>query len=441
MIQLYDSFHQASKDLYYSLTQAGFQGPVVVINDDGFLPEGVTSAYSYYCQMETGQGCSLYFNQLQVPPFWEITGTNGEGEVWDYSQRKAKIFYAEPKHLRRIKNVDWFGPNEKVRFTDHYNRFGWLFARTYFNAEQKVTSRIYFNQAKQEVLVENFMTGDIQLNWQGKVYFFDNRVELFRHYFAEMGWELSEIWYNSLSTPFFLSYNSPEAGQDVLFWQEGIQEDIPGNMKVMLNSSHVRTQRVLVQQRQVYQKMMDILPEEQKAKIAYLGYIYPSLRENAGRKEILILTNSDQIEKLEELTQALPDFHFHIGALTEMSQRLMAFEAKSNITLYPNISQKQLQQLFQECDIYLDINHSGEVMDAVRKAFEQNMVILAFEQTVHNRDLIPASHRFDASQPTNMVMALAGFAASYPQMVALQREETSNESVTGYQQLLGKEER
>lgn len=80
-------------------------------------------------------------------------------------------------------------------------------------------------------------------------------------------------------------------------------------------------------------------------------------------------------------------------------------------------------------------------MDAVRKAFEQNMVILAFEQTVHNCDLIPASHRFDASQPTNMVMALAGFAASYPQMVALQREETSNESVAGYQQLLGKEER
>ncbi len=77
------------------------------------LPEGVTSVYSYYCQMEAGHGKPLYFNQIKVPPFWEITGTNGEGEIWEYSEKRAKIFYAEPKHLRHVKNVDWMDKNEK----------------------------------------------------------------------------------------------------------------------------------------------------------------------------------------------------------------------------------------------------------------------------------------------------------------------------------------
>ncbi len=96
MILLFDYFNTASQDLHYSLKVAGLQGPTVVINDDGFLPEGVTSAYSYYCQMETGQGKPLYFNQIKVPPFWEITGTNGEGEIWEYSENVRKFSMQSP---------------------------------------------------------------------------------------------------------------------------------------------------------------------------------------------------------------------------------------------------------------------------------------------------------------------------------------------------------
>ncbi len=36
MILLFDYFHTASQDLYYSLKQAGLTGSTIAINDDGF---------------------------------------------------------------------------------------------------------------------------------------------------------------------------------------------------------------------------------------------------------------------------------------------------------------------------------------------------------------------------------------------------------------------
>lgn len=437
MILLFDYFNTASQDLHYSLKVAGLQGPTVVINDDGFLPEGVTSAYSYYCQMETGHKKPLYFNQVKVPPFWEITGTNGEGEIWEYSQKRAKIFYAEPKHLRYVKNVDWMDKNEKVRFTDHYNQYGWLYARTYFTAEQKVTTRSYFSQDGLEVVVENFMTGDVILNWQGKTHFFENRVAFFKHYFREMGWDLSQIWYNSLSTPFFLSYNMPQPGQDVLFWQEAIGDDIPGNMKILLASPTQRTQRVVVQDKATFEKMQTLLPADQAEKLVYLGYIYPEKRANQSRKEIFIFTNTDQIEQLDYLTSALPNFKFHIAALTEMSQHLMAFDTKDNVQLYPNISQRALERLYDTCDIYLDINHGSQVMDVVRKAFEQNMVIFAFENTVHNASLILKDHIVPQTAPEKLVELLNANAGRLTDKVIEQRNHTSNEFVENYVAIIG----
>lgn len=436
MIQLYDYFHRKSKDLYYSLTEAGFEGPVVVINDDGYLPEGVTSPYAYFCGMEHGQGKPLYFNELPVPTYWEITGTNAQGEVWDYSKRMAKVFYAEPKHCRLVKNVDWMDREGKVRFTDHYNQYGWLFARSYFSASESLNTKTYFNQAGQEVILENIVTGTILLNWQGKTHCFENRVGLLDFYFSLQGCSNENIWYNSLSTPFFYSYNKREEGQDILFWQEEIGDDIPGNMKVMLKQDHLRTQRVIVQDKKTYDKMISLVPQEQVSKLSYLGLVYPEKRQVKNTKSILILTNSDQLEQLEELTEVLKDYTFHIGALTEMSQKLMAFEQASNVKLYPNISQKQVDDLYQDCDIYLDINHGSEVQEAVRTAFEHNLLILAFKTTLHNEQLVPEIQRFEPSQAQEILAYLKRYEGQLDKALRLQREQSSHEQVERYQSVL-----
>ena len=122
--------------------------------------------------------------------------------------------------------------------------------------------------------------------------------------------------------------------------------------------------------------------------ISYLGYIYSFVRENKGNKDILIMTNSDQIEHLTEIVEQLPEYQFHIGALTEMSPKLMAYQQYDNVTLYPNISPQDIDVVFEKCDIYLDINYGNEIIGALRRAFLNNMIILGFNETNHNRKYI-----------------------------------------------------
>lgn len=436
MIQLYDTYQQYSRDLHDSLSKASMTGPTVVINDDGFLPQDITSPYSYYCGMETGQGKPLHFNQVPVPNYWEIAGNNQEAAVWEYTEKRAKIFYAEPRHKRLVKNVDWLDPSGKVTSTDHYNQYGWLFARTHFDQEQTITIRNYYNKDGKVVIVENFKTGDISLTIDFKTRYFENRIAFFQFFFKEMQWDSQEIWYNSLSTPFFLSYNHQEPGQDILFWKEPVGDELPGNMRVMLNNPYVRTQKVVVQDRSTYDRMKAIASPEQAQKLHYLGLIYPEKRSNQGRKSILILTNSDQIEQLNELVQELPDFHFHVAALTEMSQRLMAFDQFENVTLYPNVTNHILNWLFDTCDLYFDINYGNEVLGAVRNAFENNQLILGFEETLHDRNFIAREYIFKKNEIIQMLEAVRSYQLEWNEMVKIQRHSANFATVEDYQNLL-----
>lgn len=70
MINLFDTYEQRTRDLHYSLKQAGYDLPTIVINDEGFLPEDVISPFGYYTKMAQRQGEPLYFDQLEVPDFW-----------------------------------------------------------------------------------------------------------------------------------------------------------------------------------------------------------------------------------------------------------------------------------------------------------------------------------------------------------------------------------
>ena len=95
---------------------------------------------------------------------------------------------------------------------------------------------------------------------------------------------------------------------------------------------------MIVQDRSVYKKLLHLVEEKNKEMISFLNILYPKLRENYSRKEILIVTNSDQIEGIETLTDNLSAYTFHIGALTGMSDKLQNIGKKENVLLYPNMS-------------------------------------------------------------------------------------------------------
>lgn len=89
---------------------------------------------------------------------------------------------------------------------------------------------------------------------------------------------------------------------------------------------------------------------------------------NEAKGEALILTRYDQVEKIEELIRELPEVTFHIGANTLMSDKLMNLEKQGNVKLYHGLSQTTLDELWEKCDFYLDINLYGEIRDAVNVA-------------------------------------------------------------------------
>ena len=67
MIQLFDSYNQKTQDLHASLQAAGFTGTTIVIEPDGFLPEGVISPFLYFLENASTDQYGLYLNQIKTP--------------------------------------------------------------------------------------------------------------------------------------------------------------------------------------------------------------------------------------------------------------------------------------------------------------------------------------------------------------------------------------
>lgn len=65
--------------------------------------------------------------------------------------------------------------------------------------------------------------------------------------------------------------------------------------------------------------------------------------------------------------------------------------------------QEDLNKLFMECDYYFDINHWSEMVSAVYRAFLHNQLILAFEETAHNREFVADAHVYPAAAFDRMV--------------------------------------
>ncbi|MBQ7147589.1 MAG: accessory Sec system glycosylation chaperone GtfB [Pseudobutyrivibrio sp.] len=410
IVLLFDYFNLGSRDLLASFSNAGYEIKAVCINDEGFLPDNVENVFEYFLgDISGGNNLAkpLYFNQIKVPEYWQISGNNNSGSVHDKSKERGRIFYQEPKNKRLVKVVDWLDEDGVVKASDHYNKYGICYGRTIFNKFAKKVSKSYFDATGNEIIVENFVTGDIILNYKGVTRFFKNRTDFVVYYMLLNGFDKKAIYFNSLSIPFFVSNALPQCEYrkcDILFWQEEMGKDIPGNMQLILDGKAPRCNRIVVQNNPSYERLSKV--DGAKNIVSRLGYIYPFERENLGRKEALICTNTQEVEKLKEIIEALPEMKFHVAALTEMSAKLLSHEKYDNAILYPNIKMSTLNGLFARCDYYLDINHEGEIVNATRQAFIQNQLLLAFNETAHGLCYTAPENRFDAKDFRKLIYRL-----------------------------------
>lgn len=446
--------------LLHSLREAGCEPRAVYLEDDGFLPEGAESPYRFWCGRQRKEKAHpRYFSRLEVPNGWEIRGTGTEGSVWDYDRQRARIHYAPPADRRYIQAVDWLDEVGKNIWTDHYDDQGSLFARTTCDAEGRPVLKSYYTESGEETVTENLQSHGILLRKKvgeqesgspskenkEATEIFTGKTEFLLDYCRKIRKEGERILLNSLSYPLFVQRrlradaecngkketdgkdlragrNEGQKNGDLLFWQENIYGKLPGNMVAVMNDPR-GIGRIVVQSPGVLDKILDQLhdhaeengirdPERAEKMVTSLGYLYPVENPPKQGRSICILTNSDQIEKLEELTAALPDYVFHIGAMTEMSDRLLRMQKKSNVRLYPGMTGSRGKELLAGCEFYLDINHGSEVVDAVREAYLSRTVILAFQETRHNAMLTADRNTFAAADWEKMAETLRHAAAS-----------------------------
>lgn len=154
----------------------------------------------------------------------------------------------------------------------------------------------------------------------------------------------------------------------------------------------------VIPDRQEYDRILEVVDHSVKSKVKKAGYLYRYMKKVQMGEKILTLTNSDQLEDIERYINELPQYTFNMAAVTEMSPKLMELGKYRNVKLYPSVKRDTVMKLYKESNNYLDINHSNEILNAVRSAFDFNMVILAHNNTAHNRRFTAPEHIYEQTE-------------------------------------------
>lgn len=386
MLEVYQNWDQASQDLHLTLKACDLSDQALVLDADGFLPDYVLSPYRHYLYEVEPHSAPLYYNQLQLPDFWEIRADNQEAAVYDGDQLKARIAYYEPlKEKRLLAAVEWLDAAGQVRLKDLYDRYGLRFCQKSYLGDGRLFKSVFYNQKGQEIIYENHLTENLVLTQpQSARKVYPNRLAFFKDFMCELNLDQEKILFNHLGLPFFLTMELG-AQQTILVWQEDIQTELPANLSYILEEEKAGVASVLVTKTGAYKKLQRLSSD---SKISKFGLHYFFESETQPQKEALILTYSDQMAHLDSLLEAAKDWQFHIAAPTEMSPQLIDKLSHSNLSLYPNITAKKLSQLYAKCSIHLDIQAGPEFDQANRRSFLNNLINLAFVQTQHDRDYL-----------------------------------------------------
>lgn len=120
-----------------------------------------------------------------------------------------------------------------------------------------------------------------------------------------------------------------------------------------------------------------------------------------------IFTDTQDLEHIEYLVENLSNVHFHIFAHSYFGPRVQALNCFKNVSLYPNYTPYQSQEILSKLDFYLDINHNQEIDNIISKVHHLSKPIFAFENTSH--DTNNRSQILSSKEPKEMVKVIKQF--------------------------------
>ena len=343
------------------MRRMGRTAEIVVMEENGFLPDGISSPYGYFRtryhrEIQAEKDLSAAF--LNVPEPWEICIAGSRGSIYQDGCGKASVYFVNEAEKNGLWRIEWYREDGRVWRTDFYGQNGFKYASEFSGKDGMAESKVYYSDGNQEILAE----------WPGN------------HAAALLNHGVTEAFFTSMAG--FAEYYMAEAH--------------PGEIGIL----YVQDQRCL--------ERLDVKPDEEKiwdrllfadsglleqyrdagGKDGCLFYAVPeSYPDNSAKGEALILTASDQIEGIEYLASVLECVTFHIAANTQVSDQLCRLGERNNVKVYPGAGRKLLETLWKQCGFYLDINHYREIYHAVDTAHRNNLLIMGFEDTMHDRKL------------------------------------------------------
>lgn len=106
-----------------------------------------------------------------------------------------------------------------------------------------------------------------------------------------------------------------------------------------------------------------------------------SLPKEKQGLDFFTLTGTEQFEGIEHLASSFPEHRFHIAAYTEFGSWLSALGKRDNIYLHPECIPATFDQLLENMDAYLNINH-GDINETIlERMSEMNKPIFSFYAT------------------------------------------------------------
>ena len=326
----------------------------------------------------------LHMTQLPLPRFWEVLSS---GDIVAEGNKKGKI-YCSPQWPQMVEVVEWYDNKGVCCARDHYDLSGTCFHREIWSGGKKEID-IYGQENQEQLYLFSSHDRALYREANGReegLSSIDEAIKfiLDKHLSTGDCIVLSDI---------SLLRDMPNLSSDQLVFY--MREELSAEDISYLKD---RCGKLLTRDLQLKTGNMN-LP------LIYLPTFLGAFRE--FRPHILILTDTQELEQIEVLVSALPDFEFHIAALTVMGGRLLELDCHANVHLYPGLSREIYEKLLQTCSIYLDISHAQEILDGSRTALENGMILYAFKDTCHQPEFYVTDHVFPRDGVAEMIDELS----------------------------------
>lgn len=331
----------------------------------------------------------LQMTDLELPDFWEITV---HFEIYDGERLKGQIMPISPTG-QVVEYIQWLTDEGQLFSRDFYDGLKSRYKQEIWLKEKEgLVQTNYFDPDGQERLqVFHEQDRALYLREDGQDQGFASLQDA-EDYFLERLLDQEDCFL--LSDYDLFRHLKPQWQKKVVFYLESDLENED-------------LQHLMLAAKKVVTRNRGVLENDQKeTEPVYLPYLQGEA--HPFRPHCLIMTNTQDLEQIERLVTSLPDWHFHIGALTDMGPALTDLDRFKNVHLYPNIQAYRYDALLQFCCVYLDIAYANEVLEANRLALAHGLLLYSFRETCHRPEFYPAEHLFEAEKVDQLIACLQG---------------------------------